>query len=392
MYLNKRELKVKRILRKCYFTLIIFIGLWIVFGLYLNINNKNKKLESIGYSNIEINIIRDILSNKDTKTIYNYDYISSLTDLLVNKDFKVKNLDRYLKYYNKYKNVSNDELIYIINNNFDDLEYNEFNMKIIFHKDFDKEKMNRYSKYYDKYKLSIDDIVFAVNNNFDKYNIKYDKKYLEYLDNNYFIETNLERYDKYHNKYKNKNVDTIIAEVNSNLDKTPYEESTKANTNNLINILVNKYYYLDKDYIPDNLVDIDYKLGNGKMNKEAYDEYSKMYEDAMNYDVNLYIIKSYTTYDEQSILYYRNKYYYDKPGHSESQTGLLIEIVYNNWLDDNAYKYGFIQRFPDDKKNITGYSKKNYYRYVGKEIAKFIHDNNISYEEYYAYFIDRKQN
>ena len=41
--------------------------------------------------------------------------------------------------------------------------------------------------------------------------------------------------------------------------------------------------------------------------------------------------------------------------------------------------------------NITGYSKKNYYRYVGKEIANFIHENNISYEEYYAYFIEKRK-
>lgn len=393
MYLNRKELLIKKRIKQGLCVLTIFLGLWIVFGLYLTLNNSNKQLEELGYSNIEISIIREILNKKEIKNLYNYKYMSTLTDLLVDQDFKSEKLNNYLAYYNKYNNVSNDELIYIINNNFDELEYNEFNMKIIFHKDFDKEKMNRYSDYYNKYKLSIDDVVFAVNNNFDKYNIKYDKKYLDYIKADYFIEDNLERYDKYKNisNNKHKSVDTIISEVNSNLDKKAYIDIKEANYNDLTKILVNKYYYLDSNYEPDNLVDIDPNLGRGKMNQEAYEAYKEMYEDALENNVTPYIVKAYISYNEQSNLYYSNRYYYDRPGFSESQTGLLIELVSNTWLEDNMYKYGFIQRFPDDKKNITGYSKKNYYRYVGKEIAKFIHENNISYEEYYAYFIEKRK-
>ena len=63
-----------------------------------------------------------------------------------------------------------------------------------------------------------------------------------------------------------------------------------------------------------------------------------------------------------------------------------------NWMQENAYKYGFILRFPKDKVNETGYIYESWhYRYVGKDIAKYIHKNNISFEEYYARFIENKK-
>ena len=47
-------------------------------------------------------------------------------------------------------------------------------------------------------------------------------------------------------------------------------------------------------------------------------------------------------------------------------------------------------RYPKDKEKITGYKYEPWhYRYVGKEIAKYIHDNNITYEEYYYEFLDK---
>ena len=57
----------------------------------------------------------------------------------------------------------------------------------------------------------------------------------------------------------------------------------------------------------------------------------------------------------------------------------------------NAYKYGFIERYPEDKTYITGYEPESWHwRYVGKEAAKIVHDENITYDEYYAYYIENK--
>ena len=58
------------------------------------------------------------------------------------------------------------------------------------------------------------------------------------------------------------------------------------------------------------------------------------------------------------------------------------------WLQESAYKYGFIMRYPKDKEYITGYVFESWhYRYVGIEIATYIYENNITYEEYYAYYL-----
>ena len=60
-------------------------------------------------------------------------------------------------------------------------------------------------------------------------------------------------------------------------------------------------------------------------------------------------------------------------------------------MKENAHKYGFILRYPKDKEYITGYTYESWhYRYVGEEIANYIKENNITYEEYYIKFIENK--
>ena len=390
MYKTHREINRKKRIKKGLYSLLIIVILWFIFGLFLKITiTNNKRLENIGYSNIEINIINEVLNTKDIKHVYKYDYIQILTELLLKKEFNSEKLTNYLDYYIKYPNVTIDDLLYLINNDFNELEYNNFNKEIILNDDFDKEKMNRYNEYHDKYNLSVNDTISAVNNDFDKYNIKYNKEYLKFLNRDYTITNNLERYYNYC-KNKTISIDECISEVNSNLDLETYINSKKANTNDNEKILVNKYYKLDSTYEPDDLINIDKHLGNGKIKKEVLEEYKKMYEDAKKDKINLYIIKGYISYNEQKKLYTKNKKYYEKPGYSENQTGYSIEITNSDWLTKNAYKYGFILRYPKDKEKITGYYKSNYYRYVGKEIATFINKNNISYEEYYAFFIEEK--
>ena len=53
------------------------------------------------------------------------------------------------------------------------------------------------------------------------------------------------------------------------------------------------------------------------------------------------------------------------------------------WLMDNAYKYGFVLRYPEGKKDITGLSFAPWhFRYVGIDLAKILHDQNLTLEEY----------
>lgn len=102
---------------------------------------------------------------------------------------------------------------------------------------------------------------------------------------------------------------------------------------------------------------------------------------------------------EKGILY-ANKYV-AVPGYSEHHTGLAVDfILYENgrWypdqemmghpvlklVADNAYKFGFIIRYPLGKENITGYGYEPWHlRYIDDvKLAKYIHDNNLSFEEY----------
>lgn len=222
----------------------------------------------------------------------------------------------------------------------------------------------------------------------------------------------LKEYNDYYIK-TNYPIEKVIMHVNIGLNKPFYEGSTPSKYLNTNYILVNKYNYLDKNYIPNDLVILDKFSKPGiKLNKEAYDNFIKMANDAKNNNLNLRIISAYRSYEYQEKLY-NNYLKYDtkevvdtysaRPGYSEHQTGLVIDIDnikknYNyfhlteeySWMQNNAYKYGFILRYPRGKEMITGYKYESWhYRYVGNNISKYIHENNITFEEYYYKFIDK---
>ncbi|MDE6748348.1 MAG: M15 family metallopeptidase [Lachnospiraceae bacterium] len=84
------------------------------------------------------------------------------------------------------------------------------------------------------------------------------------------------------------------------------------------------------------------------------------------------------------------------PGTSEHQLGIAVDInadkekssneeVYE-WLAENAYKYGFILRYPQGKEDITGTAYEPWhYRYVGEEAAEEIFNRQICLEEYFEW-------
>lgn len=91
-------------------------------------------------------------------------------------------------------------------------------------------------------------------------------------------------------------------------------------------------------------------------------------------------------------------YYSARPGTSEHQTGLCVDfMLYHSkdldntfaqteefrWLSENAYRFGFILRYPEGKTDITGYVYESWhYRYVGREAAAEIYFGNLTLEEY----------
>ena len=202
-----------------------------------------------------------------------------------------------------------------------------------------------------------------------------------------------------------------VTEVNCNLDYNYYEnvQETDLAKDNLM--IVNKFYYLKNDFEPEDLVTLDdiYNIGtNNKLRKVAAEAFMKMADAAKLDNISLKNASGYRNYEYQETLY--NDYvkrdgkeaadtYSARAGYSEHQTGLATDINQINdafentdafkWLSENAYKYGFILRYPKDKENLTGYKYEPWhYRYVGTSVAKQIYEEDLTFEEYYAYYIN----
>ena len=230
----------------------------------------------------------------------------------------------------------------------------------------------------------------------------------------YFLEKNKDTYLEYYEENKDKEIDEIIKIVNTNINHEFFTNTKEANISKDFLILVNKYYYLKEDYEPNNLVTINtnYATSNQRIINEVFEKYKEMLEVAKEAKMDLIIISSYRDYKSQETIY--NNYVKEsgeklanrfsaKPGHSEHQLGLALDIMkpgtnFNNfentneakWLKENAYKFGFILRYDKSKEYVTGYKYEPWhYRYVGLEVAKYIFENDITFDEYYAFYLDK---
>ena len=237
--------------------------------------------------------------------------------------------------------------------------------------------------------------------------VKEEKNKYEKL--SYYKKENKKRYIAYEKENPTLTLEQIITYVNIGLDNPYYTNTKPADSLNTNLLLVNKYNYLTEDYVPSNLENISttYARSGMQLVKEAKEAFETLSENAKKEGMNVIAMSSYRSYDYQVNLY--NNYvaqdgkeaankYSARPGYSEHQTGLAVD-VYNldlpytsfeeteefTWMQENAYKYGFILRFPKDKVDITGYQYESWhYRYVGKKVAKEIKDNNLTLEEYIA--------
>ncbi|MDC7288659.1 M15 family metallopeptidase [Blautia schinkii] len=172
-------------------------------------------------------------------------------------------------------------------------------------------------------------------------------------------------------------------------------------------ILVNRDNYIPDDYT----VELT-ELSNGqKVDSRIYPSLQEMFDAARAEGLGLFVADGYRTAETQQqilegkIEAYKNEGYSGEeaekkakewvavPGTSEHQLGLAVDInadksqstseeVYE-WLSKNAYKYGFIQRYPEDKTDITHTIYEPWhYRYVGNDAAFEIYSQNICLEEY----------
>ena len=251
-------------------------------------------------------------------------------------------------------------------------------------------------------------VVYLVNHNIS---YPYSERLVNIIHSKYYIPSRLDRYMS----YQSDDIKTIITNVNSNLDYEFYTniKPTDITKGNLL--IVNKYYYLEKDYYYGELVKMDKAYDNKSnswLNSIAYEAFKQLVDDAEKEGYHIRNNSAYRSYDTQNGLYnyYKQEHgltWADKwsarPGHSEHQTGLALDVgvkdIYSLgkfefskefvWMKENSYRYGFILRYPEGKEYITGYGYEPWhYRYVGLEAATYIYQNDITFEEYYAYFVE----
>lgn len=240
---------------------------------------------------------------------------------------------------------------------------------------------------------------------------------LKFINEKYFILSNLDEYLTY-KKENNTSYSETVTIINVNSDNDHYTNTKETNTKLNYSMLVNKYYNLNKDYEPDDLVTIktDHSwgaYGENKIRKEVYNAFIDMWNNAKANNIYLMINSSYRPYSDQERVYNNYKESLGetgadkiaaRPGYSEHQTGLALDIFCTTnsstktfaesdayrWLLDNAHNYGFILRYPEGKEHITGYAFESWhYRYVGKDLATKIYNENITFDEYYAYYIEK---
>lgn len=174
-------------------------------------------------------------------------------------------------------------------------------------------------------------------------------------------------------------------------------------------LLVNSEHSLDKNYVPDNLITPNIKFTNESskdermISKTIEKPLEDLIDTAKKENIILLGNSAYRSYNLQKKIYEKRvktegkkmaDSYVSKPGFSEHQTGLCIDLTdparniskgtkEAKWLSKNCYKFGFILRYPEGKEKITKISYEPWHiRYVGKEAAKYIHDNDITLEEY----------
>lgn len=172
-------------------------------------------------------------------------------------------------------------------------------------------------------------------------------------------------------------------------------------------LLVNRWNQIPEDYQVDLVT-----LNNGEqVDARIYPALQEMFDAARAESVYPIVASGYRTGEEQEqlmaekIAEYEGQGYSDQearekaetwvaiPGTSEHQMGIAVDInadgIYSSgdqvygWLAENAYRYGFIRRYPEDKTEITGVIHEPWhYRYVGKEAAREIQEQGVCLEEY----------
>ncbi|MBQ6448072.1 MULTISPECIES: VanY-A/VanY-F/VanY-M family D-Ala-D-Ala carboxypeptidase [unclassified Niallia] len=141
-----------------------------------------------------------------------------------------------------------------------------------------------------------------------------------------------------------------------------------------------------------------------KLSKDVARKFSVMIAAAEKEGVRHFLINSgFRDFDEQNVLYQEMGSDYALPaGYSEHNLGLSLDVgstltkmevaPEGQWLEDNAWKYGFILRYPKDKTEVTGIQYEPWHiRYVGLPHSAIMEEKNFALEEYLDYLKEEKK-
>lgn len=142
---------------------------------------------------------------------------------------------------------------------------------------------------------------------------------------------------------------------------------------------------------------------NIRLSKNIEEKFSEMVQAANKDGVKDFLINSgYRTLEEQTFLYQEMGSSYALPaGHSEHNLGLSLDVgskqmkmseaPEGKWIEENAWKYGFVLRYPEDKTEITGIQYEPWHiRYVGLPHSAIMKEKNFVLEEYLDYIKEQR--
>ncbi len=350
-----------------------------------------------------------VLNNKQ---LLDMEYNNVLVEFL-HLDLDGTTIRECVNYSKNNSEVEIEEVILLSEKQLLDLAYDDVLAQYL-HLDMEGATIRKCVEYSRKYnEIETADVIRIIELGLE--DIEPSERFLGLINADFFMPTRLERYMKLYKKNANYTPRQVVEIVNCDADQKFYTNVGPADLSKGLLVICNKFNYLESDYVPENLVVVDKKYSSygARMEKSAYDAFVEMCEAAREELLEIKIMgdNGYRSYNYQKEVYgfYQNAYgtagadtCSARAGYSEHQTGLAADIeVYplkgNNtysyskmyqWTMENCWDYGFIHRYQAGKEHLTGYINEEWhYRYVGKEVALFIKEHNITFDEYYTYFV-----
>lgn len=397
----KEEINLKKINKFSYEIIIVIIGVLIIIGTVTILNLERIHLMAKGYNFSEQDIILR-LDDEEVERFIKFDKVVNIASWN-----KISNANHYLEYeiYHGYKkDLSAKEVVEYIDEFYQQYYQPLKNIK------YNYDQMINLMSFAD-----LEDFKVLTDNKFTYAAIK------PYLNIKGMIFKDLP-------KYIESNLEPITAVLSQsypfiNAKNKPTNEYQILQPENTL-VLIKKGFVIPKEYEPKDLtipnIPIAPDTENKKLRKDAALALENMYQDALKEDYQLVLNSGYRSYESQTEIYEEYFKKYDevtaaglvaKPGSSEHQLGLGVDLTSQSvidkkrlvfgdtneyrWVVKNAYKYGFIMRYPKDRSSLTGTANEPWHlRYVGKKAAKIIYDNNWVLEDYilkYGFSYDLKK-